>query len=1552
MYNNQLNFTDDFVLTAISLHVSHVVKNSKGVRHQNSTCPMSEKHTYHSITALLSSSSAPPATIKYAIEDGRSILDNNSNNNDKDRILQSHVNHNNNNNSNVILHNNIRDDSSITSCINARLKSSMGNSSNNNGRNNDNISSFHINYSNGNQYNNNDIVNKYSRQCHHVNNVNRALIHSSNNFFSHNSNTTTTTNSSSNGNTGKYDMHNINRHHTVYSEKLHSSNSVFIHDNSTSMNNQLLSKNTPQAIASSSSSSSSSKALSHSSYTNYSNNVTNFTKNLFINDVNNPIQSRGASASGIAVTAISLPVTSSILPPTNSSTNLSRVNHSLGQNYLNYFRHHSTRASPITVQWLLENYESADGVSLSRSALYSHYLTHCLENWLEPMNPASFGKLIRSIFVGLRTRRLGTRGNSKYHYYGIRIKATSLLDQTTEVKPVNISNKRDQFSYTNRTTLNSTSSSNNNGNNTILSRNENYRTINHQQSHRLQHQSHPLLSCPLQSQSHQHYPPNHHQHHHPHHHQQQPQQQQNQTNHQMNSLGIESNSYRYSIKSEKCCFKSSLSALMTTNNHHSQGMINSLSNNNNNNNNTYYNDNYKIMNELHTGITCNMSLISTKEYNKNNYDNSLLNLWRTNSMNSIRCKQNFIIPSNTTNNNESNSSSTDYNKNKLISYECMQPVIMKNLLNSNIQADFDVDLNLGLKWDFLVNINNNNNSNNKVVWHEKMNQNESENTTKLHFGDDPNHKFTFSNLMELCALSGLQINENDIFGCIIKPEFNERYQENSPQKLNSQQIAYFVKLYETHCEQVCAAFIHIQIENLRTIWHQFWCSSESTICASECCLPKSYLIDLCEDSHICQFIELADRTLYQLLLDIIIRDSLKALSNELIQGLQTMIKLMEPYLQSAIRYFNPHLINRKLSAVNCLTKGLHRALGINCFSQTIENVINDTQKCAQILNDINKLDLKSIEAQGSWASDCSLYGLLQNSLDLYSNDFNPSKCSLHKGIKQEPTDQCIPQIPYKLLDSNINTKHVFSDIYNFDENFINTTETTATTTTTDNGVNINVLHSEMCNLLMNKSTLTTWTKWLDKIVTRSLVNSQSGPKRANTARQLMLVWTYYSSLLMRELTLRSAISFGNCHLLRMFCDEYLSYRLEQVASSPLTTLPKSINESLPIISYTHKNHNNNNDITHIANISATNMQGINNQSNKTGNMPENTFNPTILPDPFESTCNEDENKGDSQCHTTIVSTTSNEVSSEDCNINDDDILMENSNTTLLLSSVNNNSNNNSSNYFEYMDAQILSNHDNVIVDDDVDVDDGGDHDDDGLCSNLSPHTLLQENVTNSDNLLFCNMHENETDDITIVDDTSGSNILDVSDNNSNSKCIKTKQDASVLDTSNSCFSFGLCNDPVLTETTGLNSNNNDNNNHGSSDHNLYGKKMLANNAFLDDDDDAVKNNWSCLRQDESVDQYSDKISPNYDKMMFTSSSSSSSLTKINLNTENNRTPFSDITNYLLYDSRTRTDTTTNNNSNVLTTTSSCGSSSIVSTQSSCSPSFSSNRSHRKLSKPN
>ncbi|XP_050417756.1 transcription factor RFX4 isoform X2 [Patella vulgata] len=83
---------------------------------------------------------------------------------------------------------------------------------------------------------------------------------------------------------------------------------------------------------------------------------------------------------------------------------------------------HST---PLTLKWLEENYEIADGVCIPRSTLYLHYLDFCERNDSNPINAASFGKIIRQQFPQITTRRLGTRGQSKYHYYGIGVRETS-----------------------------------------------------------------------------------------------------------------------------------------------------------------------------------------------------------------------------------------------------------------------------------------------------------------------------------------------------------------------------------------------------------------------------------------------------------------------------------------------------------------------------------------------------------------------------------------------------------------------------------------------------------------------------------------------------------------------------------------------------------------------------------------------------------------------------------------------------------------------------------------------------------------------------------------------------------------------------------------------------------------------------------------------------------------------------------------------------------------------------------------------------------------------
>ncbi|NP_001410707.1 DNA-binding protein RFX6 [Danio rerio] len=83
------------------------------------------------------------------------------------------------------------------------------------------------------------------------------------------------------------------------------------------------------------------------------------------------------------------------------------------------------KQTQLTLQWLEDNYIVCEGVCLPRCILYAHYLDFCRKEKLDPACAATFGKTIRQKFPLLTTRRLGTRGHSKYHYYGIGIKESS-----------------------------------------------------------------------------------------------------------------------------------------------------------------------------------------------------------------------------------------------------------------------------------------------------------------------------------------------------------------------------------------------------------------------------------------------------------------------------------------------------------------------------------------------------------------------------------------------------------------------------------------------------------------------------------------------------------------------------------------------------------------------------------------------------------------------------------------------------------------------------------------------------------------------------------------------------------------------------------------------------------------------------------------------------------------------------------------------------------------------------------------------------------------------
>ena len=63
--------------------------------------------------------------------------------------------------------------------------------------------------------------------------------------------------------------------------------------------------------------------------------------------------------------------------------------------------------------------------SVPRNTVYNEYQYLCGDLRVSTLNPASFGKLVRIIFPNITTRRLGVRGNSKYHYVDLALKGAN-----------------------------------------------------------------------------------------------------------------------------------------------------------------------------------------------------------------------------------------------------------------------------------------------------------------------------------------------------------------------------------------------------------------------------------------------------------------------------------------------------------------------------------------------------------------------------------------------------------------------------------------------------------------------------------------------------------------------------------------------------------------------------------------------------------------------------------------------------------------------------------------------------------------------------------------------------------------------------------------------------------------------------------------------------------------------------------------------------------------------------------------------------------------------
>ncbi|KAK9248998.1 RFX DNA-binding domain-containing protein [Lipomyces tetrasporus] len=77
--------------------------------------------------------------------------------------------------------------------------------------------------------------------------------------------------------------------------------------------------------------------------------------------------------------------------------------------------------------WLMKTCQVSPHSAIPRNRIYARYAEICAQHKIKPLNPAAFGKLVKLVFPEIKTRRLGVRGKSKYHYCGINLIGDSML---------------------------------------------------------------------------------------------------------------------------------------------------------------------------------------------------------------------------------------------------------------------------------------------------------------------------------------------------------------------------------------------------------------------------------------------------------------------------------------------------------------------------------------------------------------------------------------------------------------------------------------------------------------------------------------------------------------------------------------------------------------------------------------------------------------------------------------------------------------------------------------------------------------------------------------------------------------------------------------------------------------------------------------------------------------------------------------------------------------------------------------------------------------------
>lgn len=281
----------------------------------------------------------------------------------------------------------------------------------------------------------------------------------------------------------------------------------------------------------------------------------------------------------------------------------------------------------------------------------------------------------------------------------------------------------------------------------------------------------------------------------------------------------------------------------------------------------------------------------------------------------------------------------------------------------------------------------------------------------------------------------------------------------------------------------------------------------------------SHVAKLLSHQSVVDLVGECDRILYNALANILVPETMQPLPMSLIDAIQVFAKDLITWLKDALYFLPQELQTLKLSVAEHFSKLLSRLASLSQLAPAARTVLHSNEAVTQLIQDIQKIDYNEILKQVLWLKP------------LTSDDISDTDNSDTKTTSEENKSS-----------SNL------TDLF----------------------------YVEFVNLLKQNSSFDGYTNWISSLIKRCVLEPSEQDEEAfdRLSKDFLQYWSFLTTKIVKDLTLKSAPSFCSFHIIQMFFDGYIYHIIQRYADDDGYEAPTTLttNSEIPTTGndyYTH-----------------------------------------------------------------------------------------------------------------------------------------------------------------------------------------------------------------------------------------------------------------------------------------------------------------------------------------------------------------------------------------------